>query len=121
MVMQTYDRFVKIVSDARKIPVEKLKAEMADGRVFSGADAAKLGLIDQTGYIETAYDLAKSAAGLKDAEIVRYHNPINVMSLLGLNIKSAATPAKVQVDLTGGLLPRLLPGRCYLLPASYVQ
>ena len=121
MVMQTYDRFVKIVSDARKIPVEKLKAEMADGRVFSGADAAKLGLIDKTGYIETAYDLAKSAAGLKDAEIVRYHNPFNVMNLLGLNIKSAATPAKVQVDLTGGLLPRLQPGRCYLLPASYVQ
>ena len=93
MVMQTYDRFVKIVSDARKIPVEKLKAEIADGRVYSGADALKIGLIDQTGYIETAYDLAKSAA----------------------------TPAKVQVDLTGGLLPRLQAGRCYLLPASYVQ
>ena len=121
MVTQTYERFVKIVSDARKIPVERLKSEMADGRVFSGADAAKLGLIDQTGYLETAYELAKSAAGIHQAEVVRYRNPLNLMSLLGISVQSAVTPAKVQVDLTGGLLPRLQAGRCYLLPASYVQ
>lgn len=121
LVTQTYERFVNIVSTSRHIPVEKLKAEIADGRVFSGADALKNGLIDKTGYIETAYDLAKEAAGIKDAEIVRYAQHMNVLDLIGLSAKAADAPAKIQVDLAGGLLPKLHAGRCYLLPASFVQ
>lgn len=121
MVMQTYDRFVGIVSDARKIPVDKLKAEIADGRVFSGADAVKLGLVDQTGFIETAYDAAKKAAGIKEAAIVRYEKNATLLELVGLSAKAAATSPKISLDLTGGILPKLQAGRCYLLPASFVQ
>ncbi len=121
MVMQTYDRFVNIVSTARKIPVEKLKAEIADGRVYSGAEALKLGLIDKTGYLETAYEMAKEAAGVKDAEIVRYAHHSGVLDLIGLSAKAAGTPDKIELDVTSSLVPKLQAGRCYLLPASYVQ
>ncbi len=122
LVMQTYERFVNIVSVARKIPVEKLKAEIADGRVFSGADALKNGLVDQLGYLETAYDLAKELAGVKDAEVVRYTHPGSLLDMLGLSVQAAAAhPGKVELDVTSSLFPKLQAGRCYLLPASLVE
>jgi protease-4 len=121
MVMQTYDRFVNVVSEARNIPVDKLKGGIADGRVYSGVDALKLGLIDKTGYIETAYDLAKEAAGIKEAEIVRYERDPTLLELVGLKAQASAVPSKITLDVTGGLLTRLQPGRCYLLPAMFLQ
>jgi protease-4 len=122
MVMQTYERFVNIVSTARNIPVEKLKAEIADGRVFSGVDALKVGLVDKLGYVETAYQLAKDLAGVKDAEVVRYAHSGSVLDLIGLSTKAkASTPDKIELDVTSGLIPKLQAGKCYLLPASYVQ
>ena len=39
LVMQTYDRFLKIVATARKLDPEMLRDGMADGRVMSGKDA----------------------------------------------------------------------------------
>lgn len=68
MVMQTYDRFTAVVSAARGIPVEELKNGVADGRIISGADAVKLKLVDRTGYIEDAWQLAREAA---DSKILR--------------------------------------------------
>jgi protease-4 len=49
----TYHAFVKDVSDARKIPMTKMP-DVAKGRVFSGAQAKEIGLVDQLG----GYDVA---------------------------------------------------------------
>ena len=120
LVMQTYERFVKIVSDARGIPVETLKNGIADGRIITGADAVDLKLVDRTGYVEDAWQLAREAAGISDAEVVRYMQPQSLMGLLGLGMRTAAEnagPARVELDISDRLLPRLQPYRCYLLPA----
>ncbi len=53
---QTYHAFVKNVSDARKIPIEKMP-DIAKGRVWTGHQAVKLGLIDQLG----GYDVTLAA------------------------------------------------------------
>jgi protease IV len=45
---------------------------LTDGRVVSGRDAAKLGLIDQVGDLETAINKAKEMANIKKAKIVVY-------------------------------------------------
>lgn len=42
-----YDTFLNIVSESRNIPVQKLKDTAAEGRVFFGQDAIKVGLIDK--------------------------------------------------------------------------
>ena len=63
----------------------------------------------------------KIAAGIKDAEVVRYTHSSSVLDLIGISAKAAENPAKIELDLAGGLLPKLQAGRCYLLPASYVQ
>ncbi|HEX8364175.1 MAG TPA: signal peptide peptidase SppA [Allosphingosinicella sp.] len=49
----TYRRFLKLVSDARRLPVERVH-EIAQGRVWDGGTARQLGLVDQFGSLGDA-------------------------------------------------------------------
>lgn len=120
MVMQTYERFVNIVSAARGIPVETLKNGIADGRVISGADAVGLKLVDRTGYLEDAWQEAKDLAGVKDAAVIEYSRPAPLIKIPSLLSQASGATQRVEIDIADRLLPRLLPGRCYLLPESFV-
>ncbi|RYD27303.1 MAG: signal peptide peptidase SppA, partial [Verrucomicrobiaceae bacterium] len=121
MVMQTYERFVGIVSTARGLTVETLKNGIADGRVISGADAVNLKLVDRTGYLEDAFEEARTLAGAPDAAVVRYARPRPLFQLPSLLSQAAAASGgtqRLEIDISDRLLPRLQPGRCYLLPES---
>lgn len=48
VVMDLYDQFVGIVARGRGLPEEKVR-ELADGRVYTGQQALKLGLVDAIG------------------------------------------------------------------------
>lgn len=61
---KVYARFIARVSDGRHIPPEKVR-EMAEGRVWTGAQALRLGLVDELGGLTQAVDKAKALAGLK--------------------------------------------------------
>jgi protease-4 len=115
MVLQNYDRFVQIVSDARGIPVDELRNGIADGRIYLGEEARARKLIDETGYIEQAYAVAKELAGITDAEIVLYHSRPSFLELLGI-FGEAKSPNKIEIDVSDRLLPRLKPGWAYYLP-----
>jgi protease-4 len=67
----TYRRFLKLVSDARSMPVEKVH-EIAQGRVWDGGTARQLGLVDQFGSLEDAIAEAAKRAGIdpEDAQPV---------------------------------------------------
>ncbi|HKI38448.1 MAG TPA: signal peptide peptidase SppA [Gemmataceae bacterium] len=71
MVNSFYDQFVQVVVRGRGLPEERVRA-LADGRVYTGLDAKKLGLVDEVGYLEDAIDCAKSMACVKDAKVVAY-------------------------------------------------
>ncbi len=71
MVTSFYDQFVQVVVRGRGLPEERVRA-LADGRVYTGMDAKKLGLVDEVGYLEDALECAKTMACLKDAKIVAY-------------------------------------------------
>jgi len=58
-VEAAYRRFLRVVSEGRKIPMERLR-ELAAGRVYSGARAKRLGLVDAIGGLDRA--LAKAAS-----------------------------------------------------------
>ena len=62
MVEQGYDDFLERVSEARDMTVEEVDS-LARGRVWSGADAKELGLVDQLGGLD---DAIASAAALAD-------------------------------------------------------
>ena len=64
LVDQVHQQFIKDVAKARKMPVEKVAA-LADGRVFTGEEAVRLGLVDSLGNFEDAVALAQKILGLK--------------------------------------------------------
>lgn len=59
-----FQQFVSVVAENRNLPKEKVLA-IADGRVFTGKQALKLGLIDALGNYQDAVELAWKMAGLK--------------------------------------------------------
>jgi protease-4 len=68
---QTYDDFVQLVTDAR--PLERYEVEaVAQGRVWSGAQAKDRQLVDQTGNLRQAIDAAARIAGLGSDYAVQY-------------------------------------------------
>jgi protease-4 len=61
---QGYKLFVEGVVGARELPIEKVQ-EIARGRVWSGADALAVGLVDQIGGMNEAVASAVRLAGLE--------------------------------------------------------
>ena len=64
VVDDIYDYLLDVISRDRKIKVEELR-KIADGRIFTGRQAQKLGLVDELGDMEYALNLAGKLAGLK--------------------------------------------------------
>lgn len=66
-----YNQFVKAVSEGRHMPIEKVKA-LADGRVFSGLQARRLGLVDRIGNMEDAIAYMAKRLGIHGKPQVIY-------------------------------------------------
>lgn len=62
-VDRVYETFTGHVAEGRNLPVERV-LEIAGGRVWSGADAVGIGLVDACGGLKTAIALAVDKAGL---------------------------------------------------------
>jgi protease IV len=63
-----YARFLQIVAANRGTQSEKIHP-VAQGRVWIGAKALELGLVDQLGYLDDAVAAAAARAGLADYEV----------------------------------------------------
>ena len=64
LIANIQDQFVKAVADGRHLPLEKTR-NLADGRIFSGAQARELGLVDELGNFQDAVDIARDLSGIK--------------------------------------------------------
>ena len=62
MVNEMYEQFVGVVSEGRKMPVDKVKS-LADGRVYTGKQAKELGLVDEIGNYYDALDATGALIG----------------------------------------------------------
>ena len=70
LIADIQGQFVEAVANGRGLPLEKVN-KIADGRVFSGAKAKELELVDVLGNFQDAVDVAKDMAGIKgDATLV---------------------------------------------------
>ncbi len=120
MVMQTYDKFVGIVARERKQDEQGLRTGVADGRVLSGKDAMANKLVDGLGEVEDAYAKAMQLAGAKGAAVVRYETRFTLGRIFEMLGSSEEAKAKVEVNLTGSLMPKLEAGRLYFLPGYFL-
>jgi len=65
------DQFIEMVSKDRNIPKENVR-KIADGRVFTGRQAHKLGLVDYLGDMGYAVTIAGEMAGIKGKPDIVY-------------------------------------------------
>jgi protease-4 len=105
-----YRQFVGLVAKSRGKTFEEID-EVAQGRVWTGADAKRLGLVDQLGGITDAVKLAAQLAKLgKDYE-TDYRDPVGgIGEAFGLRIHEAATriALKLMPERPDGVLRRAL-------------
>ncbi|MBX7249554.1 MAG: signal peptide peptidase SppA [Caulobacteraceae bacterium] len=66
-----YDSFIQRVSEGRKIPAARVR-EIAKGRVWTGAQALQLHLVDELGGFNTAVARAKALARIPADQEVRF-------------------------------------------------
>ena len=67
----TYDAFLKVVSDGRKMDPEKTR-EIAKGRIWPGPKAVELGLVNRLGELQDAIRSAAALASLDKYRIAEY-------------------------------------------------
>lgn len=76
-----YELFCKRVADGRKISIDSVK-NIAEGRVWTGDDALKIGLIDQLGGMPEAIRKAAAMARITDYALLSYPTPASVFDQL---------------------------------------
>jgi protease-4 len=75
LIDSSYEQFVQAVAEGRQLEPDAVR-QFADGRVFSGAQAEELGLVDALGDEETARHMAAELAGLEtDSQPVTLGKP----------------------------------------------
>ena len=110
MLNDIYAQFTQKAATGRKMDYEKLE-KMARGRVYTGAQAVKLGLVDELGTLTDAIAFAKKAAGLDpESKLERLDLPRPVSpfeQLFGPVDPNSATQRQVSASLMKMLPPEL--------------
>ena len=89
---EIYYDFVDRVSKGRNMTFEQVD-EIAQGRIWSGIDAKRIGLVDTLGSLDLALSIAANKAAITDYKIVEYPTQKEafekIMDLLSSEIKSS--------------------------------
>ena len=84
-VEKIYGKFTELVANGRDMTVEDVDA-IAQGRVWTGAEAIGIGLVDKIGTLEDAINYAaisiEGVDGLEDVQIVEYPKPMGTFEML---------------------------------------
>lgn len=84
-VEKIYDKFTSLVSKGRNMTVSDVD-EVAQGRVWTGADALEIGLVDQIGTLEDAVNYAaktiEGVTNLDDVAIEVFPKPQTTLEML---------------------------------------
>ena len=70
-VNNAYDRFVKVVATGRHMSEDAVR-KIADGRIYDGAQAKTIGLVDEIGFPEDTLAALKKDKKLEDAQVIEY-------------------------------------------------
>ena len=91
-----YDTFVTVVSEGRSMTKDAVD-EIAQGRVWAGKDALKIGLCDEKGTLLEAIGYIADKAGLKDYRIAVYPEKKSMLKGLKDGDKSKKDDPLVQI------------------------
>ena len=84
-VERIYTKFTSIVAEGRDMTVEAVD-EIAQGRVWTGAEALEIGLVDQIGTLEDAIEYAalsiEGVTSVDEVQIAAYPKPQTTLEML---------------------------------------
>ena len=81
-MLNIYDEFSDRVSTARNIPRKKLHAEIAQGRIWTGNQAKKVGLVDEIGGLDQTITQMAEELQLKDWTVKTYPKSEPILEML---------------------------------------
>ncbi len=97
MVDEYYEQFIDVVAEGRGLSRDEVR-ELATGQIYTGADAKRLGLVDELGGLSTAIDLAAQLAGIQSPQVETYsqssRSPLSF--LLGAGVENAQMLAEMK-------------------------
>ncbi len=100
MVDWIYGKFVAKVAEGRRLPVSRVE-EIAQGRVWSGTEAKKLGLVDEIGGLNEAIRYAGTRAGLGEHfRLVEYPRSKTLSEAIAEMI-GKVSPTTIHIQSTG--------------------
>jgi protease-4 len=98
MVDWIYGEFIGKVAEARKLKKEDVQ-DIAQGRVWSGAEAKKLGLVDELGGLDDAIQFAVTKAGLgKNYRLIEYPQKKELVETIGELVERFNPDAQAQAN-----------------------
>ncbi|WP_281629071.1 signal peptide peptidase SppA [Vibrio sp. St2] len=109
-----YHRFIGLVSESREIPLKDMD-NIAQGRVWTGQDAAKLGLVDKMGDFDDAVKMAAELAKVEDYNLYWVEEPLSPAEQF---IQDFMNQVKVNLGVDASVL---LPAALQPVAAQVVQ
>lgn len=114
-VDQGYDLFTRRVAAGRDIPLSRV-LEIAEGRVWDGRTALRIGLVDELGSLQSAIDAMAKKTNLKNTDIATY--PRLTLSPFEQLLLEGMTSGSPVADKVKALIPAPVAG---LAPAEAAQ
>ena len=128
LITETYGKFTNVVATGRELARERNNSkgralseswpDYADGRILSGAEAYKLGFVDELGTFEDAVKRAKLIAGISKANLIEYQQRFDISDLFRLFGKSESRVVKVDLGMD---VPKLQAGHLYFLSPTFLH
>ncbi|MEX2333338.1 MAG: S49 family peptidase, partial [Pseudohongiella sp.] len=101
-----YQRFIQLVSDGRDIPLAEVDA-LAQGRVWTGAQALELDLVDELGDLEQAIASAAELAGLQAWQEVYVEQPLSFGEQMLIQMMDSMGATQVLATVRDGVVSGL--------------
>jgi protease-4 len=128
IISSTFDRFKEVVNEGRKFSananagagrrLDDTWEDFADGRLLTGKQAFDLGMVDELGNFDTAFERAQKLAGISNANLIAFQEPFRLGSIFRLLGESEANTVKIDLGLN---IPQLQAGKLYFLPPHLIQ
>lgn len=105
-----YQKFVSLVADGRGLTLEQVE-QLAQGKVYDGAAAVNLGLVDTLGSLTETVEAAAERAGLDEYQVTTLSPPLSLRDRLlhsiGAETLAILAENKMIASLFKGVLPEV--------------
>ena len=99
-IENVYETFITHVSEGRNISKSSVN-EIGQGRIWTGYDAKKIGLIDTYGGIEKAVDIASTLANINDYRIISLPKKKDPFSEIATKLASGSNISNILLNKIG--------------------